>query len=88
MDISEINKTLVYEFKNYLYMFFKHNEYTRELWFKYLDYFGVNIYNNILPVIIPVFILNIILSFILVLIIKPLISNSHKNNRHYCSRMF
>ena len=88
MDISEINNILIYECKNYLYMFFKQTEYTREMWFKYLDYFGVNVYNNILPVIIPVFILNIILSFILVLKIKPLISNSHKNKQHYYSRIF
>ena len=64
MDISEINNILIYECKNYLYMFFKQTEYTREMWFKYLDYFGVNVYNNILPVIIPVFILNIILNCI------------------------
>ena len=88
MDISEINNTLVYECKNYLYMFFKQTEYTREMWFKYLDYFGVNVYNKLLPVIIPVFILNFILSIILVSLIKHLISNSHKNKRHYYSRMF
>jgi len=88
MDITEINKTIVYECKNYLYMFFKQTEYTRELWFKYLDYFGVNIYNKSLPVIIPVFILNFILSIILVYLIKELINNSHKNKRYYYSRMF
>jgi hypothetical protein len=86
MDISEINDILVYECKNYLYMFLKHTEYTRELWFKYLDYFGVNFYNKLLPVIIPVFILNFILSIILVSIIKYLISNSDK--KHYYSRIF
>ena len=88
MDISEINDILVYECKNYLYMFFKNTEYTRELWFKYLDYFDVNVYNKILPVIIPVFILNFILSIILVSLIKSLISNSHKNKQYYYSRMF
>jgi hypothetical protein len=88
MDITEINKTIVYECKNYLYMFFKQTEYTREFWFKYLDYFGVNVYNKLLPVIIPVFILNFILSIILVSLIKHLISNSHKNKRHYYSRIF
>jgi hypothetical protein len=88
MDISEINNVIIYECKNYLYFFFKQTEYTRELWFKYLDYFNVNDSNNVLYVIIPVFIINYILCIILVLIIKPLIDNSYKNNRYYCSKMF
>jgi len=88
MDITELNKIIVCECKNYLYLFFEKTEYTREMWFKYLDYFGVNDNNKLLPVIIPVFILNFILSILLVLIIKPLIDNSNKNKQHYYSRMF
>ncbi len=86
--IMEFKKIVVYECKNYLYMFFKQTEYTREMWFKYLDYFSVNVNDKLLPVIIPVFILNFILSIILVSLIRHLICNSHKNKGHYYSRVF
>ena len=39
VDITELNSYMIDQCKNYLYMLFKHNYYTREIWFKYLDYY-------------------------------------------------
>ena len=66
MNIATFNSYMVDECKNYLYILFKHNYYTREIWFNYLDYFNVNSMNKLFPVILPAIIINFIIFYIFV----------------------
>ena len=75
MNIATFNSYMVDECKNYLYILFKHNYYTREIWFNYLDYFNVNSMNKSFPIILPAIIINLIIFYILVLVIKKTTTN-------------
>jgi len=87
MNISEFNSYMVDECKNYLYILFKHNYYTREMWFNYLDYFNVNSMNKLFPVILQVIIINFIIIYIIVLFIKKTTTNRF-NKRAFYSKIF
>ena len=86
MNITNFNSYMIDECKNYLYILFKHNYYTREIWFKYLDYFNVNSMNKLFPVILPMIIINFLIFYILVLIIKK--TTNGYNKRAFYSKIF
>jgi hypothetical protein len=86
MNIATFNSYMVDECKNYLYILFKHNYYTREIWFKYLDYFNVNSMNNLFPIILPMIIINFLIFYIFVLLIKKTINEYNK--RAFYSKIF
>jgi len=87
MNIATFNSYMVDECKNYLYILFKHNYYTREIWFNYLDYFNVNSMNKLIPVILPAIIINFIIFYIFVLVIKKTTTNRF-NKRAFYSKIF
>tara|TARA_B110000259_G_C13930332_1_gene368630 strand:+ start:432 stop:698 length:267 start_codon:yes stop_codon:yes gene_type:complete len=87
VDITELNSYMIDQCKNYLYMLFKHNYYTREIWFKYLDYYDVNNRDKLIPVILPVFIINFLIFYIIALFIKK--TTTHRfNKRAFYSKLF
>ena len=87
VDITELNSYMIDGCKNYLYRLFKHNYYTREIWFKYLDYYDVNNRDKLIPVILPVFIINFLIFYIFVLFIKK--TTTHRfNKRAFYSKLF
>jgi len=86
MNIATFNSYMVDECKNYLYILFKHNYYTREIWFNYLDYFNVNSMNKLFPVILPAIIINFIIFYIFVLVIKK--TTNGYNKRAFYSKIF
>lgn len=87
MNIANFNSYMIDECKNYLYILFKHNYYTREIWFNYLDYFNVNSMNKLIPVILPAIIINFIIFYIFVLVIKKTTTNRF-NKRAFYSKIF
>ena len=86
MDIASFNSYMIDECKNYLYILFKNNYYTREIWFNYLDYFNVSSMNKLFPVILPMIIINFLIFYILVLIIKK--TTNGYNKRAFYSKIF
>jgi hypothetical protein len=86
MNIANFNSYMIDECKNHLYILFKHNYYTREIWFKYLDYFNVNSMNNLFPIILPMIIINFLIFYIFVLFIKKTINEYNK--RAFYSKIF
>ena len=87
VDITELNSYMIDGCKNYLYRLFKHNNYIREIWFKYLDYYDVNNRDKLIPVILPVFIINFLIFYIFVLFIKK--TTTHRfNKRAFYSKLF
>jgi hypothetical protein len=86
MNIAIFNSYMVDECKNYLYILFKYNYYTREIWFNYLDYFNVNSMNKVFPVILPMIIINFLIFYIFVLFIKK--TTNGYNKRAFYSKIF
>lgn len=87
MNIATFNSYMVDECKNYLYILFKYNYYTREIWFNYLDYFNVNSMNKSFPIILPMIIINFLIFYIFVLVIKKTTTNRF-NKRAFYSKIF
>lgn len=86
MNIAIFNSYMIDECKNYLYILFKNNYYTREIWFNYLDYFNVNSMNKSIPVILPMIIINFLIFYIFVLFIKN--TTNGYNKRAFYSKIF
>jgi len=86
MNIANFNSYMIDECKNYLYILFKHNYYTREIWFNYLDYFNVNSMNKLFPIILPVIIINFLIFYIFVLFIKK--TTNGYNKKLFYSKLF
>ena len=86
MNIANFNSYMIDECKNYLYILFKHNYYTREIWFNYLDYFNVNSMNKLFPVILPMIIINFLIFYIFVLFIKK--TTNGYNKKLFYSKLF
>lgn len=86
MEKYDIKRFIIYECKNYLQIFFKHNDYIYKLWFEYLDYYNIDTYDKLIPVIIPIFIINLLLCYIIIFLVKRVTNNSYK--KKYYSKFF